>query len=117
MSNQHSNGMAQSPGLTYQQLLDTDTHDVPVVLRLQSPRHLGSADVPIDRYISRQWHELEVQKLWSRVWQYVCRIEELPEIGDYQIYTIVRSSYIVIRTDAETSLSVEEKATLREVLA
>ena len=33
-------GAARSPGITYQQLLDTDTHDVPVVLRLESPQVL-----------------------------------------------------------------------------
>ena len=92
----------RSPGITYQQLLDTDTHPVPDVLRLESPKYLGSADVSIDRYITREWHEREVSHLWSRVWQYVCREEEIPEVGDYQVYTIVRSSFIVIRTDDHT---------------
>jgi hypothetical protein len=31
-------GAARSPGITYQQLLDTDTHDVPAVLRIEHPR-------------------------------------------------------------------------------
>jgi phenylpropionate dioxygenase-like ring-hydroxylating dioxygenase large terminal subunit len=91
-------GAARSPGITYQQLLDTDTHPVPAVLRLESPRYLGSADVSIDRYISREFHELEKAKLWSRVWQYVCRDEELPEVGDYHVYTIAATSYLVVRT-------------------
>ena len=94
--------MARSPGISYQELLDTDTHEVPAALRLESPRFLGNEDVPIDRYISREWHELEVSRLWSRVWQYVCREEELPVIGDYQIYEIARASYIVIRTASDT---------------
>ena len=34
--------MTRSPGLTYQQLLDQDTHEVPAVLRLQSPRDNGT---------------------------------------------------------------------------
>jgi len=87
----------RSPGITYQQLLATDTHPVPDVLRLESPRYLGSADIPIDRYITREWHELEVAKLWSRVWQFACREEEIPEVGDFHIYTIARTSYIVVR--------------------
>jgi hypothetical protein len=33
-------GLARSPGLSYQQLLDTDTHEVPKVLREESPRFL-----------------------------------------------------------------------------
>ena len=33
--------MPRSPGITYQQLLDQDTHEVPEVLRLQSPKDIG----------------------------------------------------------------------------
>jgi hypothetical protein len=43
----------RSNGITYQELLDTDNHPVPDVLRLESPRYLGSADVSKDRYTSR----------------------------------------------------------------
>jgi len=91
-------GDARSPGITYQQLLDTDTHDVPAVLRLEAPRYLGSEDIPRERYTSRDWHEQEVANLWSRVWQFACREDEIPEVGDYYIYEIVRSSYLVMRT-------------------
>ena len=45
-------GAARSPGITYQQLLDTDTHDVPAVLRIESPQYLGSEDISRDRYIT-----------------------------------------------------------------
>lgn len=91
-------GAARSPGITYQQLLDTDTHEVPAVLRLESPQYLGSEDISRDRYITREWHDKEVANLWSRVWQYACREDEIPEVGDYYIYEIVRSSYLVMRT-------------------
>ena len=92
-------GVARSPGITYQELLDTDTHEVPSVLRLESPQYLGSDDIPHARYTSREWHEKETANLWSRVWQYACREDEIPEIGDFYIYEIVRASYIVIRTE------------------
>lgn len=91
-------GAARSPGISYQQLLDTDTHEVPGVLRLESPKYLGSEDISTERYTSREWHEKEVANLWSRVWQYACREDEIPEVGDYYIYEIVRSSYLVMRT-------------------
>mgnify|MGYP001365387947 FL=1 len=45
-------GTGRSPGISYQNLLDTDTHEVPAVLRLESPQFLGDVDIPIDRYIS-----------------------------------------------------------------
>ena len=70
---------ARSPGITYQQLLDTDTRNVPEVLRLESPRDLGSNDVDVDHYTARAWHELEAERLWPRVWQFACR--ESDKIG------------------------------------
>lgn len=95
-------GAARSPGISYQQLLDTDTHDVPEVLREESPRYLGSADIPIDRYTSRAWHDREKDRLWSRVWQFACREEHIPEVGDHIVYEIVDRSYIVMRSAPDT---------------
>jgi nitrite reductase/ring-hydroxylating ferredoxin subunit len=88
---------ARSPGLSYQDLLDADTHPVPDVLRLQSPRYLGIADIPTERYTSRQWHRREVDQMWSRVWQFACREEHIPEAGDYIVYDIAELSYLVVR--------------------
>jgi phenylpropionate dioxygenase-like ring-hydroxylating dioxygenase large terminal subunit len=93
-------GAARSPGPTYQELLDADTHPVPDVLRLESPRYLGDEDVPVDRYISHEWHRREVEHLWSRVWQFACRVEEIPEVGDYHVYEIATQSYLIVRTSA-----------------
>jgi hypothetical protein len=78
---------ACSTGLSYQQLLDTDTRPVPEVLRWQSARELPAVRVPIERYTSRAFHDLEVEKVWKKVWQMACREEEIPEVGD-RIHTI-----------------------------
>ena len=87
----------RSPGVSYQDLLDADTHPVPDVLRLESPRYLGSADVPIERYISRESHRREVEQLWSRVWQFACCEEHIPAPGDYIVYDIAELSFLVVR--------------------
>jgi len=89
--------VARSPGISYQQLLDTDTHEVPAVLRIESPQFLGDEDVPIERYISREFHELEKRRLWQRVWQFACREEHIPEPGDYHVYEIAGYSFLVVR--------------------
>ena len=93
-------GAARSPGITYQQLLDTDTHPVPEVLRLEHNVFESDEDIPAFRYTSRAWHEKEKEKLWSRVWQYACRTDEIAEAGDYYLYEITDRSYIVIRTES-----------------
>jgi phenylpropionate dioxygenase-like ring-hydroxylating dioxygenase large terminal subunit len=91
-------GEARSPGISYQELLDTDTRPVPEVLRLESPRYLGSDDVDVAHYTSRAWHDLEAERLWPRLWQFACRESDIPEVGDHIVYEIVRSSYVVMRT-------------------
>ena len=89
--------LARSPGLSYQQLLDEDTHPVPDVLRLESARSFGSEDIPIERYTSREWHRREVERLWKRVWQFACREEHIPNVGDYVLYEIAELSFLVVR--------------------
>jgi len=106
-------GMARSPGITYQELLDADTHPVPDVLRLESPQYLGSEDVDIGRYTTREWHEKEVTNLWSRVWQFACREDDIPEVGDYVVYDIVRSSYVIIRTAPSEIKAIKNAAATR----
>jgi phenylpropionate dioxygenase-like ring-hydroxylating dioxygenase large terminal subunit len=91
-------GSARSPGLSYQDLLDQDTHPVPAVLRLTRPAFVGDGlDVSRERYTSRVWHDREVERLWKRVWQFACREDEIPEPGDYVVYDITRLSFIVMR--------------------
>jgi phenylpropionate dioxygenase-like ring-hydroxylating dioxygenase large terminal subunit len=91
-------GSARSPGITYQQLLDDDTHPVPAVLRLETPAFTGDLqDVSRERYTSREWHDREVERLWKRVWQFACREDEIPEPGDYTVYEVARLSFIVVR--------------------
>ena len=91
----------RSGALTYQEILDTDTHPVPDVLRLTSDAHFTDADIPVTRYTSRAFHELEKEKLWDRVWQMACRSEDIPEVGDTHRYDIADRSYLIVRTAAE----------------
>ena len=89
---------ARSPGIGYQQLLDTDTHPVPAILREESPGIFDDVSaVPISRYTSRAFHELEKERLWSRVWQMACREEEIAVAGDTYVYDICDQSILVVR--------------------
>ena len=87
-----------STGISYQELLDSDTREVPEVLRLQSARDLPPVTVPIERYTSRAFHDLEVEKVWKKVWQMACREEEIPEVGDHVLYKIADIELIVVRS-------------------
>jgi phenylpropionate dioxygenase-like ring-hydroxylating dioxygenase large terminal subunit len=59
-------------------------------------------DVP-DRIAKQRYYDpgffaLEAQQLWSRTWQMACRLEEIPQAGDFATYEILDQSVIVIRT-------------------
>jgi phenylpropionate dioxygenase-like ring-hydroxylating dioxygenase large terminal subunit len=54
--------------------------------------------IPSQRYYDPAFFELEKQKLWPHVWQMACRLEEIPEVGDYVEYTILDKSVIVVNT-------------------
>ena len=92
--------MPRSPGITYQQLLDQDSRPVPDVLRLQSPKGMGLQRYSVKRYTSAAWHELEVERLWKKVWQFTCREEDIPEPGDHYRYDIAGMSFLIVRTEA-----------------
>jgi len=86
--------------ISYQQLLDTDTHRVPAVLRMENRLDTAPSEITIDRYISRAIFELEVERIWKRVWQMACREEDIPTVGDSIVYDIAGMSFLVIRTGA-----------------
>ena len=91
--------MPRSPGITYQELLDQDSRPVPDVLRLQSPKDMGLQRYSVKRYTSAAWHELEVERLWKKVWQFTCREEDIPGPGDHYRYDIAGMSFLIVRTE------------------
>jgi phenylpropionate dioxygenase-like ring-hydroxylating dioxygenase large terminal subunit len=92
----------RSPGISYQELLDKDTRPVPDVLRIDNPVFLGDHDISIDRYIDPKFHQLEKEKLWTKVWQVACREERIPNVGDVETYEINELSFFIVRTAPDT---------------
>lgn len=54
--------------------------------------------IPIEAYVSHEYARAENDKLWPKVWQVACRVEEVPKIGDYVTYDILDESVIVVRS-------------------
>jgi phenylpropionate dioxygenase-like ring-hydroxylating dioxygenase large terminal subunit len=55
--------------------------------------------IPKQRYVDREFLDLEMERVWSRVWQVAGREEELPDAGDFLEYTIGDQSVLVVRTE------------------
>ncbi len=94
-------GGNRSAGKTYEELLDTDSHPVRDILRVDSPMPPGPTRVPAERYFSKAFHDLEVEKVWKRAWQMACHEQDIPDVGDYLVYDIAELSFLVVRTDVD----------------
>jgi len=87
----------RSPGTSVQEFLDADARPVPAVLRYDINEDLGTEPLSVERFISQDWHNREVEKVWRRVWQFVCRVDEIPEPGDHIVYDIADDKWIIMR--------------------
>ena len=87
------------PGRSYEDIIRSDSgQPAEVLLRKANPAQ-SSDDVPFYRYTSPEFFELEMQKVWRKVWQFACRDEHVPEVGDYYVYDIGRYSVVIVRTE------------------
>ena len=57
--------------------------------------------IPAEDYRSSTVTALEKQRLWPRVWQMACSVEEIPQPGDYVVYNIGDDSILITRTAAD----------------
>jgi phenylpropionate dioxygenase-like ring-hydroxylating dioxygenase large terminal subunit len=53
--------------------------------------------VPKQRYFDPDFFAMETELLWPRVWQMACRLEQIPNPGDFAVYDILDQSVIVVR--------------------
>jgi phenylpropionate dioxygenase-like ring-hydroxylating dioxygenase large terminal subunit len=56
--------------------------------------------IPASDYRDEDLQRLEKQRLWPKVWQVACRVEEVPKVGDFVNYEIFDESILVTRTSA-----------------
>jgi nitrite reductase/ring-hydroxylating ferredoxin subunit len=85
------------PGPTVQEIIGADALPPPAVLACEQPAYLGSAPVSVDRYFEQATFDAEIEKVWKKSWQWVCREDHIPEPGDYYTYEIAHLSYLVVR--------------------
>jgi len=53
--------------------------------------------IPKERYLSRDFLDVELDRVWSRIWQVAGREEEFPAPGDFLEYEIGDESVLVVR--------------------
>ncbi len=53
--------------------------------------------IPAKRYYDEEFYRLEGENLWPHVWQMACRLEQIPNVGDWVEYSNLGKSVIVVR--------------------
>ncbi len=53
--------------------------------------------IPTARYHDAEFYQAECDRLWPHVWQMACRLEQIPNVGDFIEYTNLGKSVIVVR--------------------
>jgi len=91
-------GDARCPGApSTQEIIEKDKVAAPGWVRSESYQFLGDEDIPTDRYIDPAYSRMEMERLWTRTWQFVCREEHIPDVGDYYVYDLGSYSFIITR--------------------
>ena len=96
-------GEARCPNApSTQEIIARDAVPAPSWVRCESYEFLGDEDISTDRYYDPEFERKEYANLWTRTWQFACREEHIPEVGDYHVYDIGRKSFLITRvTDNE----------------
>jgi phenylpropionate dioxygenase-like ring-hydroxylating dioxygenase large terminal subunit len=90
-------GAARCPGVCWDDLAVADKNPVPEFLLGQAYSYLGSEPIPVERYVSPEYHRRELDRLWPRVWQFAAREEEFLAPGDTVVYENAGRSYLLVR--------------------
>ncbi len=98
--NDFQRGLGTPEAPNWRDLAKQDSKPIPELLKKESSSNLGSAKIPAERYTSYEFHRQEVEKVWKRTWQVVCREEEIPNVGDHFVYNVADLSFLVVRTAA-----------------
>jgi phenylpropionate dioxygenase-like ring-hydroxylating dioxygenase large terminal subunit len=77
--------------------LSQDCRSAPQAYARRTDFDLGSDDLPVSRYVSREFHELEMKRMWTRSWQMACHESNIPDANDFITYEIGERSWIVTR--------------------
>ena len=89
---------ARSPGRSYPEILAGDDVAPSATLLVESAGDFGNEPIAIERYTSRRFHDLEKQHVWAKAWQFACREEDIPEVGDTSLYEICDWSFLIVRS-------------------
>ena len=90
-------GAAREVGPTLRDQLEADPTAPPAALFEESYAFRGDEDIPYAVYTSEEYAQAEYDSMWSKVWQWACHVDHIPEAGDYYVYDVGDHSALIVR--------------------
>jgi phenylpropionate dioxygenase-like ring-hydroxylating dioxygenase large terminal subunit len=91
----------RSPGPSYVEILADDLVPAPDFYTQGPVPDVGTEPVAARRYYDPAFLAKELAHVFSRTWQWACREEDIPEVGDHMVFDLGGYSWIVVRSDAQ----------------
>ena len=91
-------GIGTTEGPVARELMAKDALPLSVAMKSKGNTMPEPKPVEYSRYYSREFAALEREKVWNTSWQFVCREEEVPKVGDRYTYDVGTNSYFVVRS-------------------
>lgn len=89
----------RSPGDSYEEIIAQDIVPAPDFYQEGPTPDVGTEPVAASRYFDPTFLQQELDHVFSRVWQWTCREEDIPEPGDHVVFDVGSYSWIVVRTE------------------
>ncbi|SIN65548.1 Rieske [2Fe-2S] domain-containing protein [Parasphingorhabdus marina DSM 22363] len=92
----------EAPRPTVAEMLAADNRAVPDVLLNKGEAEVTLKPIPKERYYSAEFASKEFDGVWGKAWQMACRVEDIPEKGDYLVYQIGDTSLLIVRVSEDS---------------
>ncbi len=89
-------GTKESP--LVDELIAADSLPVPEGLSADGNYDPQLTHIEFSTYYDRDYAALELEHMWKKSWQYACREEDIPAVGDRYPYDVGPLSFIIIRS-------------------
>ena len=89
----------RSPGDSYEEIIARDIVPAPDFYQEGPTPDVGTEPIAASRYFDPTFLQQELDHVFSRVWQWTCREEDIPEPGDHVVFDVGSYSWIVVRTE------------------
>jgi phenylpropionate dioxygenase-like ring-hydroxylating dioxygenase large terminal subunit len=89
-------GTKESP--LVKDLLASDSRPLSYALQQEGNYRPAPAKIPFSTYYDKDYAEQEMEHVWKKCWQFACREEDIPNVGDRYVYDVGPLSFIIIRS-------------------